>query len=191
MPQMWGYSSFRLWGTKPSVGRCHLQPHGFGDQPACGAGPLLLANKNHPWKCPVFLPPLCQRAELQQETETKASARGSVGSVMWRIYGCSTIQVSGVGSWIHITQIASVKLPLLCTAEHLHCSAWARAQKRGKKRKGITVGFCRADLTVRLSTSLKIFTCHLLKNLSSMSVCLTSIDYLNQLLLVRDYSVFG
>lgn len=46
------------------------------------------------------------------------------------------------------------------------------------------MGICRTDLTVRLSTKVKIFTSQLVKNLSGMSICLASINYLHQLLLV-------
>lgn len=53
------------------------------------------------------------------------------------------------------------------------------------------MAICRTDLTVRLSTRVKIFTSQLVKNLSRMSICLVSVNYLNQLLLVKDYSVFG
>lgn len=53
------------------------------------------------------------------------------------------------------------------------------------------MGICGTDLTVRLSTKVKIFTSQLVKNLSSMSICLASINYLHQLLLVKDCSGFG
>lgn len=94
--------------------------------------------QNYWWKCPFFLPPLLPPCWV---TAGDWNESLTVGSVMWRIYGCSTIQVSGIGSWIHITPIAGVKPPLLCTAGRLRRSAWARARKEKKKEKGLLWGF--------------------------------------------------